>query len=77
MARVVVPKMPHHVTQRGNRRQETFLRKTDYAEYVRLMAEWCGKYESESFLEDLENRLGVTLRKMKPGPKPSKRKRRR
>ena len=24
MARIVVPGYPHHVTQRGNRRQETF-----------------------------------------------------
>ncbi len=24
MARVIVPKYPHHITQRGNRRQQTF-----------------------------------------------------
>ncbi len=24
IARVVVPGLPHHITQRGNRRQETF-----------------------------------------------------
>jgi putative transposase len=27
---VVVPGMPHHVTQRGNRRQETFFGEEDY-----------------------------------------------
>ena len=44
MARVVVSGMPHHVTQRGNRRQEVFFGKGDYAAYLTLMAEWCGKH---------------------------------
>jgi putative transposase len=35
--------MPHHVTQRGNRRQQTFFSDADYAAYLELMAEWCGK----------------------------------
>jgi putative transposase len=30
MARVVAPGIPHHVTQRGNRRQETFFSVEDY-----------------------------------------------
>jgi putative transposase len=33
--------MPHHVTQRGNRRQQTFFNGGDYAAYLELMAEWC------------------------------------
>ena len=33
--------MPHHVTQRGNRRQQTFFNDGDYAAYLELMAEWC------------------------------------
>jgi len=41
MARVVVPGVPHHVTQRGNRRQPTFFEEGDYASYKSLMAEWC------------------------------------
>ncbi len=41
MARLVVPGMPHHVTQRGNRRQQTFFNDGDYAAYLELMAEWC------------------------------------
>ena len=32
LARVVVPGMPHHVTQRGNRRQETFFAAARYIE---------------------------------------------
>ena len=41
MARVVVPGYPHHVTQRGNRRQQTFFEEADYEAYTGLMAEWC------------------------------------
>jgi len=41
MARVVVPGIPHHVTQRGNRRQTTFFEDGDYEIYKSLMAEWC------------------------------------
>lgn len=39
--------MPHHVTQRGNRRQQTFFDDGDYAAYVELMAEWCRKEGTE------------------------------
>ena len=43
MARVIVPGHPHHVTQRGNRRQRTFFVDGDYAAYLELMADWCGR----------------------------------
>lgn len=41
VARIVVPGIPHHVTQRGNRRQPVFFSDSDRIEYLRLMAEWC------------------------------------
>ncbi|HEX8642821.1 MAG TPA: transposase [Allosphingosinicella sp.] len=41
--RLVLPGMPHHVTQRGNRRQPTFLCDEDYALYFSLLRFWCGK----------------------------------
>lgn len=41
LARLVIPDLPHHVTQRGNRRQQTFFNDGDYAAYIELMAEWC------------------------------------
>ncbi|MGE0487040.1 MAG: transposase [Gammaproteobacteria bacterium] len=41
MARVVVPGLPHHVTQRGARRKETFFGPADYAEYLSLIARAC------------------------------------
>ena len=37
--------MPHHITQRGNRRQETFFCDEDYQAYLDLMAEWCGEHK--------------------------------
>lgn len=42
-ARVVAPHAPHHVTQRGNRRQRTFFRDGDYAAYLALLQEWNAK----------------------------------
>jgi len=42
-ARVVVPFVPHHVTQRGTRRQTVFFRDEDYEAYLRLMREWCDR----------------------------------
>ena len=41
LARLVVPGFPHHITQRGNRRQQTFFCQEDYAAYLELMADWC------------------------------------
>jgi len=42
-ARLVLPGIPHHVTQRGNRRQPTFLCDADYALYLGLLRHWCRK----------------------------------
>ena len=47
MARVVVSGFPHHITQRGNRRQKTFFHDDDYRDYIRLMAEWCSQFKVE------------------------------
>jgi len=43
LARVVAEHRPHHITQRGNRRQDTFFCDEDYRHYIQLMAEWCSK----------------------------------
>jgi len=43
IARVVAAGIPHHVTQRGNRRLTTFFTDEDYRTYIALMAEWCRK----------------------------------
>ncbi len=47
IARVVVPGMPHHITQRGNRRQKTFFCDEDYRAYLELMAHWCAAWQVE------------------------------
>ncbi len=44
IARLIAPGIPHHVTQRGNRRMETFFCDEDYQAYLALMAEWCRKF---------------------------------
>jgi putative transposase len=44
LARVIAEGIPHHITQRGNRRQQTFFSDDDYRAYLELMAEWCKKH---------------------------------
>lgn len=39
LPRVVLPGIPHHVTQRGNRREQVFFEDGDYALYLDLLAE--------------------------------------
>ena len=43
LARIVVPGYPRHVTQRGNRGQQTFFGEGDYRGYRALLAASCQK----------------------------------
>jgi len=43
-ARVVVPGMPHHITQRGSRRFDVFRDEADRLEYLTLFAESCREF---------------------------------
>ncbi|MDT8442731.1 MAG: hypothetical protein RQ722_00425 [Desulfuromonadales bacterium] len=43
LARVVAPGYPHHITQRGNSRQQTFFQDSDYRLYLSLLRERCKK----------------------------------
>ena len=47
LARVIVPGLPHHITQRGNRRQPTFFCEQDYQCYLKLMGQSCGAHQVE------------------------------
>ncbi len=47
IARIVIPRIPHHITQRGNRRQDVFFQKSDYESYISLLMEWCDRYGVE------------------------------
>ena len=43
-ARVVVPGVPHHITQRGVRKTDIFRHQTDYRRYTDVLIENCTKY---------------------------------
>ena len=43
-ARMIIPGVPHHVTQRGNRRERIFLEPGDEALYLDLMASQLGRH---------------------------------
>ncbi len=47
LARLVVPGHPHHVTQRGVRRMETFFSDEDYKAYMAYVSEGCKKAGTE------------------------------
>jgi putative transposase len=47
MPRLVVPGYPHHVTQRGNRRQRTFFTEDDYRHYIALVSESAREAETD------------------------------
>src|ERR1700678_1082037 len=38
LARLVIPGLPHHITQRGNRRERVFFEDDDYRAYLALIA---------------------------------------
>jgi putative transposase len=45
VARVVVPGLPHHVTQRGNNRQDVFFTNDDRRFYLKLLREQSSRYD--------------------------------
>ena len=47
LPRVVIPGVPHHVTQRGNRRERTFFEEGDYALYLDLLADAAARAHTE------------------------------
>jgi len=45
IARVIVPGFPHHIIQRGNRRQKVFFNETDYSEYLKLLSNYSQRFK--------------------------------
>jgi len=45
IARVVVPDFPHHIIQRGNRRQKVFFNENDYSEYLKLLDNYSRRFK--------------------------------
>jgi putative transposase len=44
VARIVVPDLPHHLTQRGNNRQDVFFVDDDRRQYLKLLADQCRRH---------------------------------
>jgi putative transposase len=44
VARIVIPRCPHHVTQRGNNRQDVFFVDDDYAVYLEILCRQARTY---------------------------------
>jgi len=44
IARIVAPEFPHHIIQRGNRRQKVFFNEDDYNEYLTLLNDYSHRF---------------------------------
>lgn len=47
LARVVVPNIPHHITQRGNNREDIFFDESDWHHYLSWLKEYSKRYGLE------------------------------
>jgi len=64
LARVIVPDYPHHITPRGDRRQQTFFSAEDYQAYLdKLVDEW-----SNFLRKGVDSMIVVKMRKHPAGP---------
>ena len=62
VARIIVPGVPHHVTQRGNNRQEVFFVDDDRMVCLDLL-----ERQAQTFLSKAERMLGRRLRPLPVG----------
>ena len=62
LARVMAQDMPHHVTQQGNPRQQTFFGEADYQHYLELISRFCRRAA--------EREKGTSLNSDSLAPKP-------
>lgn len=68
LPRLVVPDHPHHVTQRGNRREPVFFCDDDYRLYLDLLREWAGKAKTQIWAYCLmPNHVHLILTPKTPG----------
>ena len=61
LPRLVIPGQPHHVTQRGNRRAQTFFEDGDYALYESLLSEAAQKSGADILCYCLTEERGQVL----------------
>ena len=59
LPRMVLPGIPHHVTQRGNRRERTFFGDADYALYLDLPAQSAARHGVEVLAEGKSCQIAV------------------
>ena len=59
VARIVVPGVPHHITQRGNRRADVFFSDEDRRAYLRWLRAYGGNYRDGNYRDGLRNRAGI------------------
>jgi putative transposase len=45
VARIVLPGIKHHITQRGNNREKVFFEDADYRQYLKLLVKYSEKYQ--------------------------------
>ena len=45
LARAVFAGVPHHITQRGNRREDVFFKDEDRQAYLEWLQEYCERYD--------------------------------
>ncbi len=82
-ARVVAEGVPHHITQRGNNRQDVFLVDEDRRFYLETLAQDCRRLKrvreatyagmplgNREFVAGLERKFGRRLTLRDPGPQP-------
>ena len=69
LARLVIPGMPHHVTQRGNRRGTTFFEEDDFLANRELLADAAAAAGTK--VAALEERSGRVLAAQRRGRKGS------
>jgi hypothetical protein len=62
LPRIVLPGIPHHVTQRGNRRERVFFEDGDYALYLDLLAEASGAGAGRDLVELLPDATSTSSR---------------
>lgn len=74
LARTVCAQVPHHVTQRGNRREDVFFSHDDRLAYLAWLQEYAGKhnvdilaYRLEKFIQRLKKLAGRALPYRPPG----------
>ena len=82
-ARITIPNIAHHITQRGNYQQSVFDSEENNRQYCKLMNEYTQQYGLEviayclmsnhahfitdKFIKDLENKLKRSLKCLKQG----------